>query len=221
MSTFTVWTDPGSELSYLCPELSSPLYSTPSDTKLINWCRKFISTDKCLVDIGAHIGRYSIHLSPHCKEVYAFEPQRLIHNALCGGLALNGITNVHTYRIALGSICSERKRVPLYVMSEDGLVTSMEEVPEGRCEMVMIYTLDSLKLKDIGLIKLSVGGSELDILRGAEETMRSSDWPTILLTSRKIKPILVYLKGLGYSLVSIAGRENMYLATHATYGCQS
>jgi FkbM family methyltransferase len=218
-SKFDIWTDPDSGLSYLIsPTLKK---EDRPDFKLIDWCHQFLSKDTCFIDIGAHIGSYSIHLSLHCQRVYSFEPQRLIYNALSGGIAINGLTNIHTYNIALGSSSCERKRVPLYIHSKNGLRTSMVDKNEGKLRMtdegtqienVMIYTLDSLQLKRIGFIKLSVGGSELGILKGAVNTLRLSNWPTIMFTSDNVGPIVNYLKELGYTVASVSGYSDQYLA---------
>ncbi|PWG74525.1 hypothetical protein DF186_17460, partial [Enterococcus hirae] len=40
---------------------------------LIQWCNQFLDKDKVFVDIGAHIGTYSMYLSKFCKQVYSFE----------------------------------------------------------------------------------------------------------------------------------------------------
>ena len=52
------------------------------------------------VDAGANAGLIAAHRADaeaHCGTVIAFEPQRMIHNALCGS-ALNDLNNMHVRR---------------------------------------------------------------------------------------------------------------------------
>lgn len=43
---------------------------------LIKWCEQFLDKNSTFVDIGAHIGTYTILLKDHCKQLYTFEAQR-------------------------------------------------------------------------------------------------------------------------------------------------
>lgn len=65
----------------------------------------FEKGEPTLFDVGANFGTFSIALAPYCKEVHAFEPQRIIYNMLCGSIALNAYENVYAYNMAVGELC--------------------------------------------------------------------------------------------------------------------
>ena len=59
-----------------------------------------------IFDVGANIGTFATWVAMWTKtkngRVYCFEPQRQVFQMLCGNMALNNITNVYAYEIALG-----------------------------------------------------------------------------------------------------------------------
>src|SRR4030042_5049294 len=83
---------------------------------LIKWCEQFLTSDGTFIDIGAHIGTYSVLLSKKCKEVWSFEPQKDTFECLSVSLCLNDCYNVKANNIALGS---EESTTTLYHVSED------------------------------------------------------------------------------------------------------
>jgi hypothetical protein len=58
-----------------------------------------------IVDIGAGIGEFAIDIAArHPRSiVHAFEPSPVAYELLCRNIALNGVRNIRTYQIALGS----------------------------------------------------------------------------------------------------------------------
>jgi FkbM family methyltransferase len=191
---------------------------------LISWSMQYCSKIKSFVDIGAHIGSWSIYLADHCSRVHSFEPQTIIHQALGGGIALNGIQNIKTYEVALGSTKMDGKHGQLHLVSADGTGSSMNngifdhsEFNYGE-ETVVIRSLDSYEFKDVGLLKINVSGSLLDILQGAIGTIErcaptiifvaeSDDW----LIDMKTEAMRL-LKSVNYRVIPVGGAVNTYLA---------
>lgn len=58
--------------------------------------------DVTFIDIGAHCGQHSLFMSRRANRVIAFEPGAEAAGRLEANLALNGISNVALFRIALG-----------------------------------------------------------------------------------------------------------------------
>ena len=55
-----------------------------------------------VIDIGANNGNFTIEFAELVGDngkVYAFEPQRIIFQQLCGNVFLNGLDNVYTYNV--------------------------------------------------------------------------------------------------------------------------
>ena len=64
-----------------------------------------------VVDAGANIGTHTVAFAQAVGPnglVVAFEPQRLVHQSLCGNIALNGLTNVTTLLAAVGAARGKR-----------------------------------------------------------------------------------------------------------------
>jgi hypothetical protein len=61
--------------------------------------------DPVVIDVGANFGTYTLAFASYVGprgRVYAFEPQRLIYYMLAGSVALNSLTNVHCFNVAVG-----------------------------------------------------------------------------------------------------------------------
>lgn len=172
---------------------------------------KYISNNKNIIDIGANLGNHSIlfsrFLSNQNKIVYAFEPQRLIHQQLCANLVINGIHNVHTYQYALGHT---NTTVTLSNIIEDNFIdkTQNKEIDFDRGDIDINYgglsigkggeevemrTLDSFNFTNIGLIKIDVEGAERLVTYGALETIKKNRpfiWVEITLPKIESENIL-------------------------------
>ena len=128
------------------------------------------------VDGGANIGLIAIPLAlalaANGGKVIAFEAQRMMFYALCGGAALNDLENLEAFNKALGAKAG-RIRVPRvnYGVEQDfGTVTLTGEPAEG--EEVDLVAIDSLGLPRLDFLKIDVEGMEIDVLKGAATTIR-------------------------------------------------
>lgn len=190
---------------------------------LILWVKEnFLHRDWAVVDIGAHVGTYTLHLAPHCRAVYAFEPQRSTYHRLAGGVALSGHDNIHTFHTAIGDTSG---RADLRRQGDEGgLSTITQGIPHALnypIEEVPQNTLDSYGLERVGLIKIDVEGNELAVLRGARQTLEASGWPRLLVEvwtdawfATQREAVRVELNRLGYALSPINNYPHMILATH-------
>src|SRR3989338_4805744 len=172
---------------------------------LIRWCEQFVSSDGVFVDIGAHIGTYSVLLSKHCKTVHAFEPQRDTFDCLTIGACLNNAFNIETYNLALGS---KEGTATFYQIAEDGTSSTLRKELAAtilKQETVQVKTLDSYNLKDVDFLKLAVEGYELEVLKGASMTLVDNNFPPFVFDARPDdwykqdrEALLAFVRGLGY-----------------------
>jgi FkbM family methyltransferase len=193
---------------------------------LIEFSKQLCSPDAVVLDVGAHCGTYAINLAPHSQHVYAFEPQRTTFYALCGGVALSTLAHkVTCLQLALGSE-EQVGPQPLLIRSVDGGGSSLHASvagasPLGR-ETVEVKTLDGcvaaglLPLGSrVGFVKLDVEGNELQVLRGARETLRAHH-PKVLFEANTIEErdaVAAHLREAhGYRLVVLSGCANMFIA---------
>lgn len=147
--------------------------------------------DPIIFDVGANIGTYTTWMAKHFPKgkIYAFEPQRLVFQILCGNMALNNFYNTHIYNFGLGS---ENNTIefyePNYYMGEDfGIFSLVEDKIIHKSQekaVVDIYTLDYFvehyKVPHIDFIKIDAEGMDLDVLKGAEQSLKKFK-PSILV----------------------------------------
>lgn len=211
--------NPGKRQVFLLPEVNLDYYWRKGlfECHLIEWAKQFCKPDKLFLDIGAHTGTYSISLAAHCREVFAFEPQKSTFYALCGGVAMSCLANrITCHNCGLGSDdqVGEQK---LKIVSADGGGSSL--LPDKnhavlREETIAVKRLDDFGFSNVGFIKMDVENNELNVLKGALETLLNSDYPPILFESNGENPALFgFLReALKYKIVKVGGVSNMYLA---------
>jgi len=206
---------------HLLPSVNLEYYKANGlfEQSLIDWCKQFCSKDKLFLDIGAHSGTYGITLAPYCKEVHCFEPQRMTYYSLCGGVSLSGLDNVFCHQVGLGSKEQEGVQT-LNIVSEDGGGSSLwAEKGVVRKEQILVKTLDSFQLNDIGLVKMDVEENELFVLKGGLDTfLRNSDAKILFeyngSEERGSNNLFYYVETkMRYNIVPIKGYKNMFLAT--------
>lgn len=198
---------------------------TPPELPLIEWAAQFVPPGKLALDVGAHVGSWCLTLAPRTSAAdwVAFEPARRAFNALCGGIALNGLDD----RISPhhGALSDFDGHAGLTRVSEDGGGNHLMRLDTCAHESVDVLKLDSLALpalgQTVGFIKLDVEGSELAVLKGAVHTLEASGWPTIIFECWTAKwweanrrELFEYVRALGYRTTPIDGWPEMTLAEH-------
>ena len=158
-----------------------------------------------VVEAGANIGAHTIHLAQLAGDngqVWAFEPQRLVFQLLAENVALNSLTNVHCLQKCL--IGSGKRTIPVPVLDVNKINNwggvELEHSVEG--EPVEAITIDSLDLPGCDFLKIDVEGMELQVLQGAEETIRKYQPVIYTEADREDKndALFAYLRSHGYRL---------------------
>lgn len=132
-----------------------------------------------VVDAGANIGFVSVPIAREILDrggtVYAFEVQRMLYYALCGTAALNDLENLHAHNWALGSAVGTLKaEKPDYGAPQDfGMFSLVNQNDLRAPEDVAVATVDSLALPRLDFFKIDVEGMEIEVLKGARETIRT------------------------------------------------
>ncbi len=153
----------------------------PFETKLVT---KVVRRGNVAVDVGAHIGYYTLLLSRLVGEtgqVYAFEPDSSAFSILEKNVQVNGYRNIVLYRKA---VAAEAGRALL-----DGWVLRNPEQAgktsgNKACQEVEAVRLDDY-LERIGeridFLKLDIEGQEYNALQGARKIIESN--PDVIVLS--------------------------------------
>ncbi len=185
------------------------------EKELIEWCKQFCNKDKNILDIGAHSGTYTVSLADYCKNVYAFEPQKMTYYSLCGSVALSNIQNAICLNIGLGSDKQTGKQILNIVSLDGGGSTLFNKSAILKTEEIEVRTLDSFDINDINFIKIDVEDNELDVLMSSQNTLKRCNYPKILFEMNTInKELITFLEDLNYNIISISGYNNMFLAVN-------
>jgi len=128
------------------------------------------------VDVGTHIGRYSVLLAKKGWEVFSFEPLSSNFSQLKLNKNLNKIgTNLHLYNIGLGDKKGDSTMFyEKYKGGEASLVFNKEHLTEKIC----LDKLDNiLKFKKTGkiILKIDVEGFEYEVLKGAMHFIKKNN----------------------------------------------
>lgn len=131
---------------------------------------KYVNDFSLAIDVGANVGLWAKPLTRKFDRVIAFEPLRQVYTCLERNVA--GLP-VDINRFALGSVNST---VEMVYDSENTGGSFVSEVGTGSIE---IKRLDDLDLPKFGLLKIDCERHELEVLKGAMDTIL------------KYKPIIV------------------------------
>jgi len=129
---------------------------------------------RVILDVGANIGVFSLAAAKRFPDaaIYAFEPSPDAYSRLVRNLDLNGAANVTPINRAVYSKCSTMG------FSSEGS-TSTGFVTGGGVLTVQTVTLDEFcsrtAIRQIGLIKIDVEGAEVEVLKGAQQTLEITD----------------------------------------------
>lgn len=156
------------------------------EKSLIKWSvTNFKNPEKVFLDIGAHMGTYAVNLAKFFHHTHAFEAQRETYYCLAGNVALNGLTpKITAHQVALTSHDDKGKTMELKIVSDDGGGSSIKNLANNtnpiETEKVETKALDDYQLDNIGFIKIDVEGAELDVLKGAVNTLKRNDYPPFI-----------------------------------------
>ena len=166
-----------------------------------------------VVDVGANVGYFSLALASRGSKVYAFEPQHVLYDLLVQNVA--GL-DVSCFNRGLGNVAGIG-RMPRIRYGERGNYGGLSIGGRSELGQIEIYVepLDRLCLNDIKLIKIDVEGYELQVLKGAVETIERCS-PILYVEDDRLDKrdaLRSFIKSLGYKIEEHSPRmyrENNY-----------
>lgn len=169
---------PGGETVRVLPEFAHMAWN-PDEYRAF---REATRPGMAALDVGANVGGYSLLLGQWVGPtgvVHAFEPAPLEYDGLVRHVALNDLSHiVHPVCSAVGAKTSTAPLVLGGTHGESRLVHQSNASDRRQSTIdVAVTTIDEYcerqQLRP-GFIKVDVEGAELDVLRGARETIRRS-----------------------------------------------
>ena len=199
------------------------------ESQLINWCTNiFIKEDKNFIDIGGHIGSWTMVCGAKAKHTYTFECNKKVYNCLCANLFLKGLSyKVDAYNCGLSN---ENGTKVYYKRSKDGGGNGVSFLRESdkdvETDNIQVKKLDEYNLENINFLKIDVEGHEKEVLQGAVKTLEDNDYPTFIFESwaswrddegscpaiKLRKELFEYIRSLEYKILPIRGWEEIFLA---------
>ena len=133
--------------------------------------------DGIFIDVGAHIGKYSIKVARNPKvKVIALEPEKFNFSLLKKNVALNGLSNI--FPINKGAYSATGK-IPFYISGPgEGMHSVIPQEDAWKEASIEVETLDNIVNRlpvrePIRLIKIDTEGAESEVLKGAEKILQT------------------------------------------------
>ncbi len=198
-------------------------YRFSHDKTEINYLLTHINSGATVIDIGCHKGAYLYWMQKKVTttgQVFAFEPQPILANYLKNCIGLFGYKNITIENMGLSNT---NGTLDLFIpvgskKTSPGATFNTDKPVNEKCDSVSIAvtTLDNYcGAKNIQpqFLKIDVEGYELEVLTGAENTLRKHK-PNILFecearhtSEDKMMATFNYLKQIGYKGYFISKNE--------------
>jgi FkbM family methyltransferase len=189
------------------------------EPEMVRLFEKLLKPGMILLDIGAHIGQYTLVASELVGEtgaVHSFEPDPETFEWLSANLRLNRRKNVRVNQLALSDAPGKTK---FYLSTTDDIGSNSLAPPanySGREVEVTTTTVDSYleqqHVPHVDLLKADIEGAEYAMLSGACSLLSSDHQPVIILefeeaSQKKLKSscaeLADFLSSRGYTLYRI------------------
>jgi FkbM family methyltransferase len=172
------------------------------------------------LDIGANVGYYTYKMAKMFSKVYAFEANPNLVDALraYGSPAIEVIPK---------GLSSRATTATLYIPLQDNRqLVGWASLTPGNCpgveqhvqQQVELVTLDSFGIRSVSLVKIDVEGHEIEVLKGARQTLTECR-PVVIVevTPKNVEAVQGWFAGIGYGchklrdLIGRPGSEDNYL----------
>jgi FkbM family methyltransferase len=181
-------------LADLSPGVFSPAYES-AEKELVSRIKPEVA-----IDVGAHLGSFTLLLAKYARFVVAVEPDPRAVGMLASNISANRLSNVIVFPYA----CSSSDGRELNLKLGRGGRSSRVQSSSGDVTVKTITVdtmVEALGLEEVSFLKVDVEGHELEVLRGAQNTLRK--YRPILLVElwpENARDVEELLQKLGYGL---------------------
>ena len=193
---------PGNEIS------SQFLYTDIPDKEEIQFLRNHTDKHTVFIDLGAHIGSYSVCLADKAMYSIAFEPHPVVVKWCRMNFLLNGMDEHYVHQIALSN-----KNGTVRFTTDRNQAQNHITVSKTKSIEVISMSLDAfvqnqnLSRKLSYVIKIDVEGEEMNVLKGARQFLQSYPIKGIVYESfgYDVDTIKGFLRKNGFTVQSLSG----------------
>jgi len=140
------------------------------------------------LDVGANVGHHLLFMSAQADQSYGFEPWIPALQRADALLALNRVSNTRLFPVALGEADEMRRYYPPRTANQGSGSFVEDWFGLNDVESASVFLdvrngdqfLKSATVRDVGILKIDVEGSEASVVRGLRETIRR-DRPFVLM----------------------------------------
>ena len=175
---------------------------------------EYVTDWRLAIDVGAHIGFWTVDLAMHFDKVHAFEPATDTFDCLRRNVT--DYSNVELHNCAVGMAAGKCNLVDDNTRSGN---TGSRFIRAGSGH-TDVTPLDALELLCCDLIKIDVEGYEYQVLLGAEQLIRKHK-PVIIMECKRFPnryggvdthTAQLHLKSLGYTESAYMRPDKIFVA---------
>lgn len=160
--------------------LQSWIYAFGSyELPTVRFIRSYLQRNNVAIDVGAQIGYLTLVMSTSASsttQVYSFEPEERNIRRFRRNIQLNKLTNVTLLEQAAGQ---QRGSIRLYLSSDANAGTHSTVFIEGNVSDAFVdipcttidFEVTERGLNRLDLLKIDVEGGEIDVIKGATDTL--------------------------------------------------
>lgn len=159
---------------------------------------------KLFLNVGAHIGRYSILLASAGTKVVAIEPSKYNFASLLQNIKLNGLGE-KIKALNIGCLDKNCRKILFFSLANEGTSSFLKSSGslEEECVVEKLDTVarnQQILPQEIDVIKIDVEGTELQVLIGAKDILEKGKPILVIETLQQsdFEKIQTFLKGFGY-----------------------
>jgi FkbM family methyltransferase len=157
------------------------------------------------LDIGAHIGYYSVYLAPEVRRVYAFEPDLRNLPALRDNARRSG--NIEVIEMAVSSMTGEAD----FSIATDSEIGTLERT-NGKSVRVHTITIDQFASQQPGIqvrtVKTDIEGHDISALIGMSQTVQLHQ-PLILSEVADSKQLPELCRKWGFAIFAFVRQPDL------------
>lgn len=192
-----------------------------NDEKQGDLIKKIISKNWNVIDVGAHIGYYSMQYAKLVGDggsVFSFEPSKETYKILVSNIKLNNFRNVFPENLI---VSNKLKKVKFFLSGNPLTNRIASKHVEGNYYYVQSIRLDDYFKdfkKPINFVKIDVEGAEFEVLQGMKTILKENQDIKLIIEfcpshleeyATQPSELLDFLINFGFTFYDISGQKRI------------